>query len=772
MKIRAKLLFNVVISIGLSSILSLSFAVAIANLQKETEYHHLAMEMNQAVFNLNILSNDYLAFRLDRALIQWDEAYHSGLSILGEIEDTNKTDHELVKDMRVEYEKLSILFNEEVVNYEYEQKLINEGATEEELAVVREFQERKISQLLIASQAIVSNSNKLQKETQVRLHESFELNKKTSILILSILFGFIGVSSIKLSNDISTPLSKLRSSVIKFGKGDLSAEAPFETRDEFGDLAKNFNDMARNLKKYENQLKLSAETLKRAQEIAHLGSWHLDLVHNNLTWSDEIYRIFGLTPQEFEASYEAFLEMVHPDDKNYVDITYKDAVKSKLPYEIEHRILRKNGEVRIVHERGVTKYDKAGNALSSTGTVLDITERKMAENALSSSNNALKDKVEELAHANAQDEAILQSIGDAVVACNSDGDIIIFNKAAQELTGYNSEDALGQDYQKILHFNEGNSDTPSPDRILETLKSGNPALTTSNLNLVQKKGGKVPIADKTSPILDSQNRVIGCVIVFRDISRELEIDKMKTEFVSVASHQLRTPLAILFWALEEVLGEESENLNTKQKDYLSKALKANNRMIKLVNALLNIARLESGSLGLHPVPTNVAELVQKVIDGKKFEDQDHKCKISLNIPKSTLPVIEIDPELITEALNNILSNSIKYTSSDQKTNDIAIEISINKSVVEISVQDSGIGIPKENQGHIFEKFFRADNAMSLAIDGTGLGLYITKLIVEASGGEIWIESPPASKGSKTGTLVTFSLPISGSKPRKGDKTLT
>lgn len=153
-------------------------------------------------------------------------------------------------------------------------------------------------------------------------------------------------------------------------------------------------------KQAEEEIKESGESLARAQEIAHVGSWELDLVKDELVWSDEIYRIFGLNPQEFGATYEAFLKSVHPDDVKMVNEAYTDSVESKTPYDVVHRILRPDGEVRFVHEKSVDVYDETGKTIRSVGTVQDITERVQTEERLKCLNESLKQRTLELARSN------------------------------------------------------------------------------------------------------------------------------------------------------------------------------------------------------------------------------------------------------------------------------------------------------------------------------------------------------------------------------------
>ncbi len=292
--------------------------------------------------------------------------------------------------------------------------------------------------------------------------------------------------------------------------------------------------------------------------------------------------------------------------------------------------------------------------------------------------------------------------------------------------------------------------------------------------LIKKDGSKVAVADSAAPLKDKNGEVIGCVVVFRDVTKERSIDKAKTEFVSLASHQLRTPLSSINWYTEMLLAGDAGKINKEQKNYLEEVYKGNKRMVDLVNALLNVSRLELGTFAIEPEPTDVVKLAQSVADEQKPQILEKKIKLNQKYVDN-LPLLNADPKLLRIVFQNLLSNAVKYTPEKGIIN---IDLHLvkqgepldtrkaNEDSIAVTVSDTGYGIPKSQQDKIFSKLFRADNVREKDTEGTGLGLYIVKSIVDHSGGKIWFEST-----ENEGTTFYITLPLSGMKKKEGTKAL-
>jgi len=357
-----------------------------------------------------------------------------------------------------------------------------------------------------------------------------------------------------------------------------------------------------------------------------------------------------------------------------------------------------------------------------------------------------------------EDEALLSSIGEGVVAIDREGKVTFINRAAEQMLYLKSEEAVGRSYQEILKMEteKGEAVLKEKDPLNLALSSGKKVVTavaegTADIIYfyVRKDGTKFPSAITVAPVI-LNGKTIGAVDVFRDITVERQIDKSKTEFVSLASHQLRTPLSAIKWYAEIIMTGKAGKITKKQKEYLKKLYNGNERMIKLINVMLNISRLEAGKVKITLAPLSIKELLENIIAEQQVDIKKKKHKFTFECPND-LPKITTDSELIRMVFQNLISNAIKYTQDKGK---IDCKVEKKDNSILFSVHDNGIGIPEDQQKKIFGKLFRADNAFSHDPQGNGLGLYAAKMTIENLGGKTWFES----KADK-GTTFYVELPV-------------
>lgn len=352
-------------------------------------------------------------------------------------------------------------------------------------------------------------------------------------------------------------------------------------------------------------------------------------------------------------------------------------------------------------------------------------------------------------------ELAVENVQEHIIITDSDGIILYANPAVEQTTGFSRKEVVGTKagalWGKLM-------DIQFYEKMWDTIK--NKKQTFKGVLKNKKKDGREYLADTTlSPVLNEKGDVEFFVGIERDITKEVEVDQAKTEFVSMASHQLRTPLATVKWYAGMLLNGDCGKINKKQAEYLEEIKNGNQKMISLVNALLNVSRIEMGTFSVKPKKVNLKIECEEVL--KEFGETIKDKKLKLKTKFQNMPDIQADPSYIRIIFQNLIDNAVKYTPNEGT---ISIAISIEGEDVLIRVKDTGCGIPGSAKHKIFTKLFRADNVSE---EGVGLGLYITKSIIEkAAKGKIWFESK-----ENRGTSFFVSLPITGMEKQEGTKKL-
>jgi PAS domain S-box-containing protein len=357
----------------------------------------------------------------------------------------------------------------------------------------------------------------------------------------------------------------------------------------------------------------------------------------------------------------------------------------------------------------------------------------------------------------AEVEALFTSIGDGAISTDEFGRITRVNPAAQQLLGYSEKELLGKWFPKIIVAVtlEDQAINLIDRPVTKAFLTGKPI--SEKVYYRRKNGQKIPVAVNVSPIL-LKGKPLGAIEVFRDITFEQEVDRMKSEFISLASHQLRTPLSAIKTYTHMLHDGYMGDLNAEQKKSLNTIIGATNRMNELLSTLLNITRIESGTIAVTPKSLRIDKLAEEVLRELEHLAESKEIKMEIQIKGRYSPVIKTDPLLAKEVMTNLVSNGIKYTPEGGR---VVIAIRPRQADVLVDVTDSGWGIPEANQDQIFSKFFRAQNVVKRETTGTGLGLYLVKGLLEVLDGRIWFTSEESRY-----TTFSFTLPRTRRLPKK------
>lgn len=444
---------------------------------------------------------------------------------------------------------------------------------------------------------------------------------------------------------------------------------------------------------------------------------------------------------------------LYADLNEHVDLQLQNETQkmlhayTQLQQEVTQRIKTESDLADIIYRLGV-KNKELEDAKKAMINILEDLETE-------------KGKLEE---AKAKDEAILTSIGEGLVVTNKERYVILANTAAEEILGCGPGELLSTQWPDLYPWvdEQGVPIQLEENAVYIALTQGKRIFDNKHY-CMRKDGSRFPAAVTASPIKLGEE-VNGAIVVFRDISQEKEVDKAKTEFVSLASHQLRTPLSTISWYTESILAGDVGKISGELKDYLDQIYTSNRRMVDLVNALLDVSRLELGTFMIEPEPINIIEIVKPVVAEILPLAKERDITLQESYAKD-IPIILLDTKLTNIIFQNLLSNAVKYTPEHGKVT-LEVKVDDNHQALIIKVQDTGYGIPRRQQGKIFSKLFRADNVRVLDTTGTGLGLYIVKSIIENIGGEVWFESEEGK-----GTSFYVMIPLEGMKKKEGTKAL-
>lgn len=345
-------------------------------------------------------------------------------------------------------------------------------------------------------------------------------------------------------------------------------------------------------------------------------------------------------------------------------------------------------------------------------------------------------------------DIILSAIDDSVVYIDATGVIQLFNPAAAKITGWQTGEAVGVDYRSVVKLvDEKGVILPDDQHPFTNALQQKTAMRVDTAQLQNREGTSIAIDMTISPLFADDQTLQGLVSVIRDVTEQRRAEKQRADFISTASHEMRTPVAAIEGYLALALNNKVSKIDGKARSFLEKAHESTQHLGKLFQDLLTSAKAEDGRLTSHPVAVEMSEFLDKLTQDLKFVAEKKGLQMEYIVGSSAgyadaskvikpLYYVQADPDRMREVITNLFDNAVKYT----ETGKITIGLTGDAKVVQFRIHDTGPGIPAEDLPHLFQKFYRVDNSATRTIGGTGLGLFICKKIVELYSGRIWVES--------------------------------
>ncbi len=485
----------------------------------------------------------------------------------------------------------------------------------------------------------------------------------------------------------------------------------------------------------EEALRASEERFQFASRATNDVIWDWDLATNEV-WINEAWHTQLGYPQQDRINITAWSEGIHPEDAERVVNEIREAIDGGAQFwSAEYRFRYFDGTYGYSLDRGYIVRDETGKALHMIGAMLDLSHRKKAEADLL----ALNAELEQLHQKN---KLILDAAADGIFVLDTDGRPTFLNPAAERMIGWSLEEIAGKPMHEIVH----------------QAKDGDPCCDTAvhlaEDMFLRKDGTSFSVEYSTARIPSEDGGFAGSVVTFRDTTERRAVQRMKDEFVSVVSHELRTPLTSIRGALGLLAGGLLTKSPEKGQRMLEIAVSNTDRLIRLINDILDIERIDSGSVTLHKKNCSVADLLGHAAE--VMRPMADKAHIAIEVVPSTASIVWADPDRIIQTLTNLLSNAIKFSPAGST---VTLSAEPGSNDVVFRARDAGRGIPADKLEAVFERFQQVDASDSRDKGGSGLGLAICHSIVHQHGGKIWVESIVGQ-----GSVFSFSLPSPRSVP--------
>ena len=549
----------------------------------------------------------------------------------------------------------------------------------------------------------------------------------------------------------------------------------------------------------EEQVRRREQQLAEAQRIAHIGSWEWDAATNVVTWSDEMYRVYGLDPGSMPITLDVFLDHVHPDDRAEVQATVERCYRERTSFGFEHRIVRPDGAVRVLYARGRAIVDSSGRAVRMVGTGQDITRQREAEERARQLlvERAARAEAESAAARLRESEARFRTMADTapvlIWTASQDAMRDWFNRPWLEFTGRTIEEELGSGWAEGVHPADSQRCLDAYHAAFErreafrmeyrlrrhdgeyrwVLEHGVPRVTPAGAlagyigscmdmqeqieqrHAIEESAAQLEeiTAELEQTVDELQHRTLeeAAAREEAEIARRQaeEANSAKTQFLAVMSHELRTPLNVVLGFSDLLAAEVGGPLTDVQRGQLGKIRASSWHLLDLINRVLSLSRIEAGKEDVEIGVADIAALGRESAQLVEPATSEKGLQLVTDIPATPL-LVETDAGKIRQILLNLLNNAVKFTDSGRVELTIAPEAG---GWVRVQVRDTGIGIAAEHTDRIFEPFTQVEPSSSRGRGGTGLGLSVTSKLARLLGGDVSVDSEVGH-----GSTFTLRLP--------------
>ena len=529
---------------------------------------------------------------------------------------------------------------------------------------------------------------------------------------------------------------------------DQAVELELQTA-ELEQQTQEAQSLSEELEEAHHELKTQAQSqLAEAQALARLGSWEWDVERDRITWSDEMYRLYGFEPGSIDIDYQRYQSMLHPEDREIAADTVKHSLDTGAPFSYDHRVIRADGSERIFHARGRVVKDANGKPVKMFGTGQDVTEARRASAALQSAAEYAARQATAEAAAQHLNRVFAQAPVVIAVLAGPDHRIELVNEKGYETIG---RSLLGRTVNEALPELAEQGFVKLLDRVFEQNEPyiGNEALVRLSdgeqegyFNFVfQPLSGDSGVYAVLVVAVDVSDLVLARIAAEGAQREALAASRAKSDFLARMSHELRTPLAAIIGYGELLVDEITGPINEEQRRQLQRIRSSANHLLSIIDEILTLARMEAGKERVDIQDVDVGELMDSVATMAEPLASAKGLAFKMDGASGDSD-IRTDPMKLRQVLLNLLSNAVKYTENGE----ITVHTETRDGVVEFMVSDTGVGIGEEHLEKIFEPFWQVEHTTTRRAGGTGLGLAVTRQFVDLLGGSIHVDST-LGKGS-------------------------